>query len=170
MNNPIIHISGESVLAPVIESWGIYLQDQGKSPHTVKAFLADLRLFAGFFPPNQTIAAITTENINSFLGWLESGRGVSCSPKSLARRVTSIKAFFRWLFQNGRIPSDPAEKVLQKTVISPLPEVLTRKRSKKSGLSLIPPAWERSPIAARQPCLACLLRPGSKKANVSPSA
>ena len=131
MNNPIIHISGESVLAPVIESWGIYLQDQGKSPHTVKAFLADLRLFAGFFPPNQTIAAITTENINSFLGWLESGRGVSCSPKSLARRVTSIKAFFRWLFQNGRITSDPAEKVLQKTVISPLPEVLTPEEIEK---------------------------------------
>jgi len=163
MNNPIIHISGESVLAPVIESWGIYLQDQGKSPHTVKAFLADLRLFAGFFPPNQTIAAITTENINSFLGWLESGRGVSCSPKSLARRVTSIKAFFRWLFQNGRITSDPAEKVLQKTVISPLPEVLTPEEIEKVGFVADTARMGKIPDSRPAALFALLIETGIKK-------
>ncbi len=130
-SNPVIHITEESPLPPVIESWGLYLQDQGKSPHTVKAFLADMDYLQDFLPPTMTITAVTTNEINSFLGWLESGRGVPCSPKSLARRVTSIKAFFRWLFQNGRIPADPAEKVLQKTVISPLPEVLTPEEIEK---------------------------------------
>jgi integrase/recombinase XerD len=124
ISEPIIHITGESLLPPVIESWGLYLQDQGKSPHTIKAFLADLYLFAGFLSPTQTLSKIKTEEINAFLSWLENGRGVPCSPKTLSRRVTSIKSFFRWLFQYGRIPSDPAEKVLQKSVISPLPEVL----------------------------------------------
>jgi len=46
-------------------------------------------------------------------------------PKSLARRITSIKAFFRWLHQGGVLVIDPAEKVLQQSVISPLPQVLT---------------------------------------------
>jgi site-specific recombinase XerD len=56
---------------------------------------------------------------------LEHGRGVPCSPKSLARRITSIKAFFRWLQRGGGLIADPAEQVVQHSVISPLPEVLT---------------------------------------------
>jgi site-specific recombinase XerD len=163
ISDPVIHITGESSLQPVIESWGMYLQDQGKSPHTVKAFLADLRLFAGFISPNNTIAAVTTNDINSFLGWLESGRGVACSPKSLSRRVTSIKAFFRWLFQNGRIPSDPAEKVLQKTVISPLPEVLTPEEIEK--VRFVADASRRGKIPDSRPAalFGLLIETGMKK-------
>jgi integrase/recombinase XerD len=125
IQDPIIHITKESLLAPAVRSWEIFLQDQGKSPHTVKAFQGDLRLFTEFFSPDKTVGAVSTAEINHFLSWLEKEREVPCSPKSLARRVTSIKSFFRWLFLNGRIPSNPAEKVLQKTVISPLPEILT---------------------------------------------
>jgi integrase/recombinase XerD len=56
---------------------------------------------------------------------MQKQRGVPCSPKTLARRITSIKAFFRWLVKFGVILIDPAEKVLQQSVISPLPQVLT---------------------------------------------
>jgi len=101
------------------------LLDQGRSLHTVKAFLGDMRLFANYFPSGTTIGSITTDDINRFLGWLQHERHVPCSAKSLSRRITSTKSFFRWLSRSGRIPSDPAEKVLQKTVISPLPDVLT---------------------------------------------
>jgi site-specific recombinase XerD len=130
-SQPILHITRESALVPAIRSWEVYLRDQGKSPHTVKAFLGDLNLFANYLSPQKPIGEITTPEINHFLDWLENERGVPCSPKSLARRVTSIKAFFRWLFVNGRISIDPAEKVLQKSVISPLPEVLTQDEIEK---------------------------------------
>jgi integrase/recombinase XerD len=56
---------------------------------------------------------------------MQLGRGVPCSPKTLSRRITSLKAFFRWLSKYGIIMLDPAEKVLQQSVISPLPVVLT---------------------------------------------
>jgi integrase/recombinase XerD len=56
---------------------------------------------------------------------MQTGRGVPCSPKTLARRITSIKAFFRWLVKNGVMVTDPAEAIPQKTVISPLPTVLS---------------------------------------------
>jgi integrase/recombinase XerD len=101
------------------------MQDQGRSLFTIKAFLGDLNLFAGYFSPDTTIGSITTVDINRFLDWLQHERNVPCSPKTLSRRITSIKSFYRWLTQAGRIPLDPAEKVLQKTVISPLPVVLT---------------------------------------------
>jgi integrase/recombinase XerD len=82
-------------------------------------------LFAGYFPSDKTIGSITTSDINNFLDWLQNGRGVPCSPKSYSRRITTIKSFFRWLAKNGKILVDPAESVLQRSVISPLPIILT---------------------------------------------
>jgi integrase/recombinase XerD len=119
------HITSKSLLIPTINAWRIYLDDQGNSLHTVKAFAADLRLLAAYLPPDRPLGDITTTDLNSFLEWMLNARGVPCSPKTLARRITAIKAFFRWLQKNGAVLVDPAEKVPQKSVLSPLPEVLT---------------------------------------------
>ncbi len=124
-SSPVAHITSQTPLLPTIRSWELYLQDQGKSPYTIKAFLGDLQLLANYLPPDRAVGAISTRDLNNFLNWLQNGRGVPCSMKSLARRITSIKAFFRWLQQSGRILVDPAEKVVQQSVISPLPVVLT---------------------------------------------
>ncbi len=119
------HISSQSLLIPTIQAWQIYLEDQGNSIHTVKAFTADVRLLADYLPPDRPLGKISTADLNNFLDWMQNGRGVPCSPKTLARRITSLKAIFRWLHQNGVLLIDPAEKVLQKSVISPIPQVLT---------------------------------------------
>jgi integrase/recombinase XerD len=119
------HITDKSLLIPTINAWRIYLSDQGNSVHTVKAFTADLRLLGAYLPPDRPLGEIATTDLNTFLEWMQTARGVPCSPKTLARRITSIKAFFRWLQKNGVILVDPAEKVPQKSVLSPLPEVLT---------------------------------------------
>lgn len=119
------HITSQSLLIPTIEAWSIYLEDRGNSPHTVKAFTADLRLLAGYLPPDRALGDFNTADLNNFLNWMQKGRGVPCSPKTLSRRITSIKAFFRWLQNNGVILIDPAEKVPQRSVLSPLPVVLT---------------------------------------------
>ncbi|HEY5572389.1 MAG TPA: site-specific integrase [Anaerolineales bacterium] len=119
------HITAHSPLSPTINAWRIYLDDQGSSPHTIKAFTADLNLLASYLPPDRSLGSITTTDLNNFLSWMQKGRGVPCSPKTLARRITSIKSFFRWLHEHGVLLVDPAERVVQKSVISPLPEVLT---------------------------------------------
>ena len=119
------HFTSQSLLTPTIKAWKIYLEDQNSSPHTVKAFTADLRLLASYLPPDRSLGDITTADLTNFLEWLQTGRGVPCSPKTLARRITSIKSFFRWLTKYGIILFDPAEDVPQISVVSPLPVVLT---------------------------------------------
>lgn len=119
------HITPQITLIPAINAWQLYLNDQGNSPHTVKAFVADLKLLAAYLPPDRTLGSLSTTDLNNFLDWMQKGRGVPCSPKTLARRITSIKAFFRWLHEYGVLLIDPAEKVVQRSVISPLPQVLT---------------------------------------------
>lgn len=124
-SRPSAHITDQHLLIPTIKAWRIFLDDQDNSPHTVKAFTADLRLLASYLPPDRTLGKITTQELNNFLEWMQNNRGVPCSPKTLARRITSLKAFFRWLHQNGVLLIDPAEKVIQQSVVSPLPVVLT---------------------------------------------
>jgi integrase/recombinase XerD len=123
----IPHIDPSSSLKTAMDFWWLYLTDQEKSEFTIKAFKGDLLLLAKFLPPDITIGSITTSDLTHFIEWLENGRGrnISCSPKSLSRRITTLKSFFRWLFDHGRINSNPAEKIVQHTVISPLPQVLT---------------------------------------------
>jgi len=119
------NITSNSLLSPTLKAWKYFLEDQGSSPYTIKAFLSDLNLFASYFPPDRKLGDISITDINNFLDWLQTSRNVPCSPKTLARRITSIKAFFRWLHKNSVVLINPAEKVIQKTVISPIPVVLT---------------------------------------------
>ena len=119
------HLSPQSPLMPAIKSWEMYLIDQGRTPNTVKAFISDIKILTEFLPPDRSLGAITTDDLNRYFEWMENERGVPCSPKTLARRITSTKSFFRWLHQYGVLMIDPAEKVVNRSVMSPLPTVLT---------------------------------------------
>jgi len=119
------HINSKTLLPTAISGWEMFLYDQGRSSNTVKAFLSDVRLLNQFVAPDQSIGAITTDDLNRFFTWMEKERAIPCSPKTLSRRITSVKSFFRWLNQHGALVIDPAEKVLQRSAISPVPQVLT---------------------------------------------
>ncbi len=120
------HLLSTSSIPDALHAWEDFMADQGRSPHTVKAFTADILMLHDYLNQSTPIGSITTEDLNKFLHWLREERGIPCSPKSYARRITSLKSFFRWLARFGALPTNPAEKILQKSVISPLPETLTR--------------------------------------------
>lgn len=124
-NTDSAHIHSQTLLHTAIQGWEMFLNDQGRSSNTVKAFLSDVRLLTQFTAPDQTIGSITTDDLNRFFTWMEKERAIPCSPKTLSRRITSVKSFFRWLNQHGALVIDPAERVLQRSAISPLPQVLT---------------------------------------------
>ncbi|RLC99173.1 MAG: hypothetical protein DRI46_09950 [Chloroflexi bacterium] len=126
INESSAHINPRTTLSPALQAWEIYLADQGSSPHTITAFLGDLRLLASYLPPDRQVSEINLADLNNFLRWMQHERDVPCSPKTLARRITSLKSFFRWLHEGGAIPVNPADKVVQKSVRSPLPEVLSQ--------------------------------------------
>jgi len=126
INEPSAHINPRITLPPALQAWEIYLADQGSSPHTITAFMGDLRLLASYLPPDRQVGEINLADLNNFLRWMQHERDVPCSPKTLARRITSLKSFFRWLHEGGAIPSNPSEKVVQKSVRSPLPDILNQ--------------------------------------------
>jgi site-specific recombinase XerD len=159
------HLTQQTSLIPAINAWEYFLYDQGRSRNTVKAFLSDVKMLAEALPPDRTLGAITTNDLNDFLHWLEHERGVPCSPKSLARRVTALKSFFRWLQKGGVLVVDPAEKVIQHSVLSPVPEVLTEAEIEAALLAADRYRRQTKPDARPYTLLALLLATGIKKSE-----
>ncbi len=159
------HITANTTILPAISAYEIFLNDQGRSPYTVKAFLSDLRLMASYFPSDQTLGALTTGDLNAYFEWMQNERGVPCSPKTLARRITTTKSFFRWLNKNGTLVLDPSEKVVQRSVISPLPITLTGEETQLVMLAADRYRRKSKPDARPYALLYLLLATGIKKSE-----
>ena len=126
-------LSPTSKLSAAMAPYQDYMTAQGMSTNTIKAFLGDVRLLDRYFKlqeRNPGLDEISTEDLNNFLQWLlhdrrnKAGELIPCSPKSYARRVTTLKSFFGWLAQIEVLPTDPAAPVIQKSVRAPLPRIL----------------------------------------------
>lgn len=164
-NTDLTHITPKTLLPAAINGWESYLADQGRSQNTLKAFLSDVRLLTQYVAPDRAIGAITTEELNKFFEWMEKERDIPCSPKTLSRRITSVKSFFRWLHQYGIISPDPAEKVLQRSAISPLPQVLTDAEYEAVLLAADRHRRDTKPDARSYTLLYLLLTTGIKKSE-----
>lgn len=113
---------------PFNATWELFadhLTAEGKSDYTVVAFTADLDLIGQHLGKGTPVGTITTRDLEGFLNWLEFGRGVPCSRKSYARRVTTLKVYFRWLHDLKALRFDPAKEILQRSGPAPLSDVLT---------------------------------------------
>jgi site-specific recombinase XerD len=159
------HITANTTIMPAVTAYEFFLNDQGRSPYTVKAFLSDLRLMASYYAPDRTVSSITTADLNNYFEWMQKERGVPCSPKTLARRITTTKSFFRWLHKNGILLLDPAEKVLQRTVMSPLPEILNDDEIQNVILAADRYRRKAKPDARPYTLLYLLLTTGIKKSE-----
>lgn len=113
---------GVSLTAAIL-AWRQHLERERTPLNTIKAFVGDLNLAAQFVGAFRNVSQVSTRDLDNWLQW-ERGHK-QCSPKTYARRVTSLKSFFRWLHASHVVPSDPAAALIQQTVLSPLPEILS---------------------------------------------
>ena len=118
-------LTSRSALVEAVTPFLEHLRMEGRSPHTITAFSSDLRLAVEYFGADMTLKNFTTPKLERFMEWVESGRGISCSRKSYARRVTALKVFFKFLKQERVLSFDPAEALLQRSGAAPLQPILS---------------------------------------------
>lgn len=118
-------ISKHTPLGATFELFRQYLTKEGKTQHTIKAFMGDMHLLAHYSDEKTPVGEYTTTKLNNYLDWMENKRGIPCSRKSYARRVTTLKVYFKWLKALKAIPHDPALAVLQRSGPAPLSKVLS---------------------------------------------
>jgi len=108
------------------ESFLQYLQVEKRySPLTVRSYINDLEQFENHlnsdgFSGNP--CDITTGDIRS---WIVSLVDSGYSAKSVHRKISSLRKFFRYLYKCGYVASDPAEKVVLPKIRKKLPEFVS---------------------------------------------
>jgi site-specific recombinase XerD len=113
----------DSPLKAAIVAWCDHLRHENSPENTIKAFGGDLRQVSTFLGAAKNLGQVTTRELNDWLVWQRTVK--RCSPKTYARRITSLKSFFRWLSEANVVSHDPAAAIIQQTVLSPLPDILS---------------------------------------------
>lgn len=162
-----VPLTREASMQAALGLFEVHMRDEGLALNTVKAFASDIRLLGKYLGIGQPVGEISTKNLNDYLNWLLYERGVPCSPKSYARRVTTVKVFFKWLHEMGVIASDPALPVIQQSVSSPVPMNLPSELDVEQALKVTETMRQgangQKPDARPHLLLTLLLKTGIKK-------
>lgn len=98
--------------------------DKGYSPLTVYSYEADLRLFHGFFRELETGLDWTDVDSDIVRRWVAAELGRNVSPRTMRRRLSAVRAFYRYLMRVGACGHNPARGVPNPKSGKPLPAFL----------------------------------------------
>jgi site-specific recombinase XerD len=117
-------VSSRTVLAGLIKSFERSLLAVNKSPLTVKSYRDSLRLFSEFLAeqgmPN-SVEAISREHVEEFL----TDQLRRWKPATAHVRYNGLRAFFKWLLEEGEVASSPMARIKPPKVPEQPPEVLS---------------------------------------------
>lgn len=165
---PEVKLPADASLDHAIGAFERHMQDREFTANTQQAFRLDLQLLSDYLGPIATINEIGTATLNAFLKWMETGRGVPCSPKTLERRITTLKVFFGWIAQEGFLPRDVAAPLIHRAVSAPLPDTLSAEEIEalmRATQQLRQGTEEDAPDARPQLLLMLILNSGIKKSE-----
>ena len=123
--SPAADLTAHTPLNVALGAFDKYMQARGFTENTQQAFRLDMQILSDYLGPVQAIGDISPVTLNAFIKWLNTSRGVPCSPKTLERRITTLKVFFGWLAEEGVVSRDAAAPLIHQSVTAPLPEILT---------------------------------------------
>ncbi|RKG55456.1 tyrosine recombinase XerC [Corallococcus sp. AB011P] len=112
-----------STLSPLLEQFKVHLEgEKGASPHTVRNYLIDLRDYERYLVERMKLSLLagTHAAIRGYLGTL----AVDHAPTSRARRLASIKSFYKYLVRQKLLSASPAKLVKSPKLPKSLPKVL----------------------------------------------
>ena len=92
---------------PLVAAFKLHLERaRGASAHTIAAYIKDLEEFRRYLATrNMTLPSATHAAIRGFLGVLAVDRQAS----TRARKLASIKSFYRYLVRQKKLDSSPAK-------------------------------------------------------------
>lgn len=102
-----------------------FLKQQGKANATVLAYGKDIEQLLQFLNQKEVtdITSVSTEHIEAFK---ESLKHLRYTPKSISRKINSIKTFFKFLKREGVVTQNPADAVIHPKYEQNQPRILSK--------------------------------------------
>lgn len=106
-----------------VRAWLAQLRSEaGLAPLTCSAYARDLDRFLAWLGPELDPAALGTAEV---VGFLEDERARGLAPSTLARRLASLRGFFRWWSEQEQLDFDPTRDLAGARRPRPLPKLLS---------------------------------------------
>ncbi len=119
----------ESELASQIGRFVEELQRNNVSPHTLSAYASDLAQFLEYFsPPGAEAPAPREFEVWKIREWLGDLYQKKLAAGSMRRKLSALRAFFRYLAREGAIELNPARLVRMPKAPLRLPQVMTEEQ------------------------------------------
>jgi integrase/recombinase XerC len=94
------------------ESFLKYLQYEKRcSPHTVTAYANDLKQFYDYLSETYEISDIKVVNHSCIRSWIISMIEKSITPRSINRKITTLKTYYKFLLREGIVTQNPMLKI-----------------------------------------------------------
>ena len=107
----------------LIDNFLVFLEvEKGYSPKTIREYSYDLQMFNGF-NPDVPIDKRSTTDLRKF--FLHLKREKEYSPRSLHRKICSLKSFYRFLKKEAYISTNPAENIESPKIPKSLPKTIS---------------------------------------------
>jgi len=120
-----------------IQTFGRRLEADGRSPHTVSAYLRDLRTFARvltLIQPGCSLGQVTPAVLDRVLtdpAVSETAGGAPRSAASLHRFKAAVRSFFAWAEETGLVSENPARSVTMRRLPRTPPVFLTEAEKRR---------------------------------------
>lgn len=98
---------------------------RGLSPHTQRAYLADLTDLGDHLLAHAA-RDFADADLRGLRAWLAALHARGAARTTVARRVSSVRTFYAWLHESGRVPHDPAAGLRSPKAARTLPPTLDR--------------------------------------------
>ena len=133
---------------PILDEFDEYLALQcGRSAHTRRAYLGDLRtLFAFLDGRGIGLDGLSLPLLRS---WLSTAAAAGAARTTLARRISAVKAFAAWAARRGLLTSDPAARLQAPKAHRTLPAVLRQDQALDAMAAAKSGAEQGDPLALR---------------------
>lgn len=112
-------------MSSYLDTFRRYLEFEKRySAHTVEAYLSDVASFLAFSESAYEITDPEMIRHTHVRSWMVELLEADISPRSVNRKLSSVRAFFRLMRKLGRVSSNPLQKVQAPKQKSVLPEVI----------------------------------------------
>jgi site-specific recombinase XerD len=165
VEEPPESLGPHSPLSAALVEFRVYMQQQGFADNTLRSFLGDMSLLQRFEAADPPLDSFSPARLQQYLDWLRVGRGVPCSPKSFARRLTTLKVFFSWLKESEVLAEDPAVPLVHEPAHAPLPVLLYDDQVGAALSTARDMLWAPHPDARPYLLFSLLLQTGIKKSE-----
>jgi integrase/recombinase XerC len=128
---------------PQIRSFIEYLQFEKRySQHTIIAYQTDLEQFFTFLISQYDAPPLTDITSGFVRSWLAEMRGEAITPKSLNRKISSLKSLFKYLLKMGEVKASPLSTIISPKVGKRLPSfVATGEMETLTAYVEFPKTW-----------------------------